>query len=102
MDIKNMLSALTSKRESIELKGFKFYARPMSITEYSEYYSSTDSEQDKDDRIILKCIEDENGKPVFSDINEVKSLYTNVRFALAALISKSSFSSMTAEESEKN
>ncbi|HBT3063100.1 phage tail assembly chaperone family protein, TAC [Klebsiella aerogenes] len=102
MNIQDMLSALTPKRESIELKGFKFYARPMTVKEYGSYYSSTESEQDKDDQMILKCIEDENGKPVFSDIKEVQSLYTNVRFTLAALISKVSFSSLTAEESEKN
>ncbi|WAZ64354.1 phage tail assembly chaperone family protein, TAC [Enterobacter hormaechei] len=101
MNIKNMLGALTAKREHVELKGFKFYARPMSVLEYGMYFASNEKESDKDDQMILRCIENESGEPVFTDIKQVQSLYTNVRFALTALISKVSFTQLTAEETEK-
>ncbi|MEJ1770498.1 cytochrome [Escherichia coli] len=87
MNINEMLAALSPKRESVTIGGFTFYARPMSVKEFNEHVFNTDKE-DRDERSILRCIEDEDGKPVFESIEQVKALYTNVRSELIGLVAQ--------------
>ncbi|WP_311750741.1 cytochrome [Proteus columbae] len=89
MKINDLLAALSPKREAMEIQGFKFYARPMSVREFNEHVQNNDKE-DRDERTILRCIEDEDGKPVFKNINQVKALYTNVKAQLIGLVAMAS------------
>ncbi|WP_337015296.1 cytochrome [Leclercia sp. AS011] len=66
------------------------YARPMTVSEYSEHINNPDK-QDRDELSILRCIVDENGVPVFDSVDEVKKIYTNVRKQMIGLISLTSF-----------
>ncbi|HFR7074815.1 TPA: hypothetical protein ACHXQG_002413, partial [Shigella sonnei] len=89
MNLNEMLKALSPKRESLTLGGFTFYARPMSVQEFNEHVFNTDK-KDRDERSILRCIEDEDGKPVFESIEQVKALYTSVRSELIGLVAQAS------------
>ncbi|EDS3221003.1 cytochrome, partial [Salmonella enterica] len=37
MNITEMLKALSPQRESVEINGFTFYARPMTLKEFNEH-----------------------------------------------------------------
>lgn len=89
MNINDLLKALSPKREAMEINGFKFYARPMSVQEFNEHIQNGNKE-DRDERTIMKCIEDENGKPVFTNIKQVKALYTTVKANLIGLVALAS------------
>lgn len=89
MNLNEMLAALSPKREAVEINGFKFYARSMSVREFNEHIQNNDKE-DRDERTILRCIVDENDKPVFKNLGQVKSLYTNVKAQLIGLVALAS------------
>ncbi|MEH3800183.1 cytochrome [Escherichia coli] len=89
MNINDLLKTLSPKREAMEINGFKFYARPMSVQEFNEHIQNNNKE-DRDERTILKCIEDESGKPVFTNIKQVKALYTTVKAQLIGLVALAS------------
>nr|WP_289247800.1 cytochrome [Escherichia coli] len=61
----------------------------VSKKEFNEHVFNTDKE-DRDERSILRCIEDEDGKPVFESMEQVKALYTNVRSELIGLVAQAS------------
>ncbi|HBZ8158457.1 TPA: cytochrome [Escherichia coli] len=103
MNFQEMLSALSPKREPVELAGFKFYARPMTLSEYGEGFIASKDGADVNDQMILKCIQNEDGTPVFNSIDEVTSLYTTVRSVLTGAIQKASFHvEKTPDEMEKS
>lgn len=85
MNLQEMLAALSPKREHIEINGYKFYARPMTVVELTRHMTAEDK-NGRDEISILDCIEDEDGKPVFENIDQVKSLYTTVRKQLIDLV----------------
>ncbi|EOX5471731.1 cytochrome [Escherichia coli] len=89
MNINDLLKALSPKREAMEINGFKFYARPMSVKEFNEHIQNNNKE-DRDERTILRCIEDESGNPVFTNIKQVKTLYTTVKAQLIGLVALAS------------
>lgn len=89
MNIQEMLKALSPKRESVTINGFTFYARPMTVAEFQEHVSNADK-ADRDERTIVKCVEDEDGNPVFENIEQVKQLYTNIRAQLIGLVALAS------------
>lgn len=37
-NFEEMIAALSPKREAVELNGFKFYARPMTVSEFGEAF----------------------------------------------------------------
>ncbi len=82
MDINKMMETLAPKKSPVEIAGFQFYARPMTVQEFSSHINNP-KKNDRDDLMILLCIEDENGNPVFESLEQVKALYTNVRSELA-------------------
>ena len=71
MNINEMLAALSPKRESLTIGGFTFYARPMSVKEFNEHVFNTDKE-DRDERSILRCIEDEDGSQYLNLLNKLR------------------------------
>lgn len=101
MNFQEMITALSPQRELVEVSGFKFYARPMTVSEFGEFYFSGKSEQDKNDLMILNCIQNENGSPVFETIEQVQKLYTTVRAQLSSAVSKVSIYTESASETEK-
>lgn len=96
MNLNEMLKALSPKRESVTVSGYTFYARPMTVQEFNEHVFNTDK-VDRDERSILRCIVDENDKPVFESIEQVKSLYTSVRSELIGLVAQASLMKEAAE-----
>lgn len=89
MDLNEMLAALSPKREAMEINGFKFYARSMSVREFNEHLQN-DNKEDRDERTILRCIVDESGKPIFKNLEQVKALYTSVKAQLIGLVALAS------------
>ncbi|EFH9636877.1 cytochrome, partial [Escherichia coli] len=55
MNINEMLAALTPARKSIEINGFKFYARPMTVVEFNEHITAVDK-NGRDELTILNCV----------------------------------------------
>ncbi|EHH6189109.1 cytochrome [Salmonella enterica] len=100
MNLNEMLAALSPKRESVEINGYKFYARPMSVVEFSQHLTAKDK-NGRDELSILNCIVDEDGKQVFQTIEQVNSLYTTVKQQLIGLVAMASIMPDPAEiESE--
>ncbi|MEZ7211456.1 cytochrome [Pantoea ananatis] len=89
MDFSKMMEALAPKKTPVEISGYTFYARPMSVVEFSEHVSNP-SKNDRDDLMILNCITDESGEKVFESLEQVKQLYTNVRSELASACAQAS------------
>lgn len=89
MNINDMLAALSPKKESIEINGYTFYARPMTLKEFNEHVFNGDKEN-RDELSIFRCIVDENDKPIFENIEQVRKLYTNVRSQLIGLVASAS------------
>ncbi|MES3870934.1 cytochrome, partial [Escherichia coli] len=58
--------------------------------------------EDQTDNMILKCIENEDGSPVFENIEQVKQLYTTVRAQLSAAVSAASVMKEETHAVEKN
>lgn len=56
MNINEMLAALTPARKSIEINGFKFYARPMTVVEFNEHITAVDK-NGRDELTILNCVQ---------------------------------------------
>jgi hypothetical protein len=82
MKIPEMFAALAPKQKEVEINGFKFYARPMSVAEFQEHMSNEDK-HGRDAIMIHRCILDDEGLQVFESPEQVKSLYTNVQLELA-------------------
>ncbi|MBC5790608.1 cytochrome [Providencia sp. JUb39] len=89
MNLNDLLAALSPKRQAMEIQGFKFYARPMSVREFNEHIQNNNKE-DRDEKTILRCVEDESGKPVFKNIEQVRGLYTTVKAQLIGLVALAS------------
>ena len=75
-NFEEMIAALSPKREAVELNGFKFYARPMTVSEFGEAFYQGKDKEDRNDIMILECIEHEDGSKVFDSLEQVKALYT--------------------------
>ena len=102
MNFEEMISALTPHREEVTIKGFKFYARPMTVQEFGEFFYAGKSEKDRNALMILNCIQNEAGEKVFTDIEQISKLYTTVRSQLAHAETKVSIlSDESADETEK-
>ncbi|MEP6458188.1 cytochrome [Citrobacter freundii] len=101
MNFEEMLASLSPKREKITINGFDFYARPMTVQEFGEFYYQDKSESDRNDLMILKCIEKEDGTPVFENLEQISKLYTTVRAQLSNFVSKVSILTEKADEMEK-
>lgn len=82
MKMQDMFAALAPKRKEIDINGFKFYARPMTVAEFQEHMSN-ENKGDRDAVMIFNCISDDEGLQVFESPEQVKSLYTNVQLELA-------------------
>lgn len=102
MNFEAMIAALSPKREPIKIGEFDFYARPMTVEEFGKLYFTGKSEKDKNDLMILNCIENEDGSPVFESIEQVQKLYTTVRAQLSSAVSKVSIMTEASNEVEKN
>ncbi|EBK0477663.1 cytochrome [Salmonella enterica] len=89
MNLIDMLGALSPKKEALTIGNFTFYARPMSVHEFNEHIINPDKDG-RDELTILRCIVDESGKPIFENIEQVKSLYTNVKAELVGLVAQAS------------
>lgn len=101
MKFEEMIAALTPARAPVEIKGFKFYVRPLTVSEFGEFYFTEKTEQEKNDLMILACTQDENGTPIFSDITQVQNMFTTVRAQIATAISNASIMTDKADELEK-
>ena len=95
-----MISDLSPKREPVKVGEYVFFARPMTVSEFGEFYMNSESE-DRNDMMILKCIQNKDGSNVFENIEQVKSLYTTIRAQLAGSVSKASIMVESANEIEK-
>ncbi|CAI0911806.1 cytochrome [Serratia sp. JSRIV001] len=82
MNKESMFAALAPKRKEISIKEFKFYARPMTVSEFQEHMSNP-NKKERDAIMIKNCIVDESGNQIFDSVDEVKALYTNVQMELA-------------------
>ncbi|HFG7647166.1 TPA: cytochrome [Salmonella enterica subsp. enterica serovar Javiana] len=89
MNLNDMLAALSPKREAMEINGYKFYARPMTVREFNEHIQNG-NKADRDERTILNCVTDESGKPIFKNLDQVKALYTSVKAQLIGLVAMAS------------
>ncbi|EAS3554514.1 cytochrome [Salmonella enterica] len=89
MNLHEMLAALSPKREAMEIDGFTFYARPMTLKEFNEHLLNANKEL-RDEISIMRCIVDEDNNPVFTDINQIRQLYTSVRSELIGLVATAS------------
>ncbi|HBM9257479.1 TPA: cytochrome [Citrobacter freundii] len=98
MKFEEMIAALGAKREVVEIKGFNFYVRAMTVEEFGKFFFM----EDQTDNMILKCIENEDGSPVFENIEQVKQLYTTVRAQLSAAVSAASVMKEETHAVEKN
>lgn len=87
MNTDKMMLDLCPPRKSITMGEHTFYARPMMMKEYIDHITNPNKE-DRDELTILRCIIDENGNPVFTDIEQIKRLYTVARSNLISLISE--------------
>ncbi|HAW2200189.1 TPA: cytochrome [Escherichia coli] len=101
MNFDEMMASLSPKREPVEVSGFKFYARPMTVSEFGAFYFKNDDVDDRNDKMILSCIQHEDGKPVFENIEQVQKLYTNVRTILSGAVSIASIMTKELHELEK-
>lgn len=52
-NFEEMIAALSPKREAVELNGFKFYARPMTVSEFGEAFYQGKDKEDRNDIMIL-------------------------------------------------
>ncbi|HAX2909450.1 TPA: cytochrome [Escherichia coli] len=89
MNINEMLAALTPARKSIEINGFKFYARPMTVVEFNEHITAVDK-NGRDELTILNCVQDEDGNQIFESIDQVNALYTTAKQKLIGLVAMAS------------
>lgn len=89
MNFEKMMLDLAPKREPIKIGEYTFYARPMTVKEYIEHLYNPDK-SDRDELTIFRCIQDENGKPIFESIEQVKSLYSNVKSVLIGAVADAS------------
>ncbi|WP_034455776.1 hypothetical protein [Buttiauxella noackiae] len=87
MNFDEMFKDLISPRKSVTIGKHVFYARPMTVKEYIDHIMNPEK-SDRDELTILRCIQDEQGKPIFSDIEQVKQLYTVSRSELIGLVSQ--------------
>ncbi|MDQ6442867.1 cytochrome [Klebsiella michiganensis] len=96
-----MIAALSPKREAVEVNGFKFYARPMTVSEFSEAFYQGKDKEDRNDIMIFNCVEHEDGSKVFETVEQVKSLFTTVRAQLAGAVTRASILTEKVNELEK-
>ncbi|BEC01791.1 cytochrome [Escherichia coli] len=101
MNFEEMIAALSPKREAIKIGEFNFYARPMTVEEFGKLYFNDKTESDKNDLMILNCIENEDGSPVFENVEQIRKLYTTVRAQLSSAVSKVSIMTDASHEVEK-
>lgn len=85
MNFEKMFADLAPKRNPIKIGEYTFYARPMTVNEFSEHINNLDKNA-RDDIAIFNCIEDEDGKRVFESTEQVKALYSTVRNELAMAV----------------
>ncbi|CAM7336660.1 cytochrome [Escherichia coli] len=102
MNFDEMLASLSPKREPVEINGYKFYARPMTVSEFGEFYFKNENTEERNDRMILNCIQHEDGTSVFKEIAQVQKLYTTVRSQLASAVSNASILTKDSDVLEKN
>lgn len=100
-NFEQMMSELAPKKEPVEINGYKFYVRPMTVSELAAAFQIGESKEDRGDLMILACVQHEDGSQVFENLDQVKRLYTNVRSKLYSAVQKSSFLEQTAHETEK-
>ncbi|OAT17079.1 hypothetical protein M977_04325 [Buttiauxella gaviniae ATCC 51604] len=89
MNFEKMMQDLAPKREPIQIGEYTFYARPMTVKEYLEHLYNPDK-SDRDELTIFRCIQDEDGKPVFETIDQVKKLFSNVKSILIGAVADAS------------
>ena len=85
MNFEEIFKDLAPQRKETKIGQYSFYARPMTVSEFSEHITNP-NKKERDDLAILNCIEDESGSPVFESIDQVKALYTTVRTELATAV----------------
>ncbi|ECW0786387.1 TPA: cytochrome [Salmonella enterica] len=100
MNINEMLAALSPKRESIQFGEYTFYARPMTLKEYNEHLFNSNKEL-RDEISIMRCIVDEEDKPIFSSVEQVRGLYTSVRNEMIGLVAQASLMPAPSEVEEE-
>lgn len=96
MNLNEMLAALSPARQSVEINGFKFFARPMTVVEFSQHLTAQDK-NGRDELSILNCIVDEEGNQIFQNIEQVNALYTTVKQQLIGLVAMASIMPEPAE-----
>ncbi|EPG2187937.1 TPA: cytochrome [Enterobacter hormaechei subsp. steigerwaltii] len=101
LDFQEMMAALAPKKEPVEINGFKFYVRPMSVSELAAAFQVSDNKEDRGDLMILACVQHEDGSQVFETLEQVQALYTTVRSKLYSAVQKASFLDETAHQIEK-
>lgn len=88
-NFEKMIADLSPKRESVKIGDYEFFARPMTVSEFGDFYINNET-TDRNDMMILNCIEHKDGSRVFESIEKVQALYTTIRAQLAGAVSKAS------------
>lgn len=82
MQLDEMFAKLAPKPKlEIEISGFKFYVRPMTVSEYFEHASISDKDY-AHALMVSKCVTDDEGIQVFETPERVQSLYPAVQIDL--------------------
>ncbi|WP_283647928.1 cytochrome [Hafnia paralvei] len=89
MNFEEMFKDLIPERKAIKFGNHTFYVRPMTVSEFTAHVHNP-NKSERDDIAIFNCVQDESGASVFSSVDEVKSLYTTVRSALAGEVAVAS------------
>lgn len=80
-DFDQMMKDLTVENKPVEFGKYTFYVRPMTVAEYHKHITN-DNKLLRDEQTILACTVTEDGKQLFSNIEQVKNLVVQVRQVL--------------------
>ena len=82
MNYAEMIASLAPANKKVDFKGFSFFCRPMTVQEFIAHCSSYGDPQ-REEKAILACVVDADGKPVFKSLDDVLRLPTTLRSLLA-------------------
>lgn len=86
-EFEQMMKDLTVENKPVEFGKYTFYVRPMTVAEYHTHITNDDKKL-RDEQTILACTLTEDGKQLFTDIEQVKNLVVQVRQVLIGSIAQ--------------
>lgn len=89
MITEEMFASLAPKKNEFIINDYKFYARPLTVSEFAEYCGFTEQE-DRNYYMILKAVVEADGSQIFDSVEQIKALWPDVQFTLLLEASKMS------------